>query len=221
MRRNGDEIKKEKQSVIFDAALKVIKEKGFHQARISDIAEEAGISYGLVYHYFKSKEDLCYEILHQWWTNLYHLLENIKKSRNDFHPKLRGLILYFLNTYQQKPDLMNIFITQISRSTNNLTKTRLDHFKKFIGLTEAIMMQGQKKGALRSDFEGRYLTYIFLGVLETFLSIMVLGNQKIKNDQQKERIADSILEVFLNGATLKNKFKDSPPKADSRFKAIL
>ncbi len=200
MRKAANDLKKEKQAVIFEAALKVIKEKGFHRARIADIAEEAGISYGLVYHYYKSKDDLCNDILNQWWAKLYQLLDKIRNSADDFHLKLRGLILYFLNTYQRKPDLMNIFITQISRSTNNLTKTRLDFFKKFIALTEAIVIQGQKKGVLRSDLETHYLTYIFLGALDTFLSVMVLGDQKIKNDSHKERIADTILEVFLNGA---------------------
>jgi TetR/AcrR family fatty acid metabolism transcriptional regulator len=203
MKKNWDEIKKEKQGLIFDAALRVIKEKGFHRARIADIADEAGISYGLVYHYFKNKEDLCNEILNQWWANLYQLLEDIKKNDEDFHAKLRGLILYFLNIYQKNPDLIHIFITRISRSTDNLTKTRMDDFKKFFSLAEAILILGQKKGVLRSDFEARYLTYIFLGALETFLTIMVLGDQKIKNDTQKERIADTILEVFLNGAKSK------------------
>lgn len=200
MKKNWDEIKKEKQGLIFDAALKVIKEKGFHKARIADIADAAGISYGLVYHYFKNKEDLCNTILNQWWAKLYQLLENIKKNDQDFHSKLRGLILYFLNIYQRKPDLIHIFITQISRSTDNLTKTRLDNFKKFFSLAEAILILGQKKRVLRSDFEARHLTYIFLGALETFLTIMVFGDQKIKNDAQKEKIADTILEVFLNGA---------------------
>jgi TetR/AcrR family transcriptional regulator, fatty acid metabolism regulator protein len=200
MRKTGNDLKKEKQSAIFEAALKVIREKGFHRARMADIAQEAGISYGLVYHYYKSKDDLCNDILDQWWLKLYQLLEKIKNSDDDFHLKLRGLIIYFLNTYQRKPDLMNIFITQISRSSDNLTKPRLDFFKKFITLTEVILIQGQKKGVLRSDFETLYLTYIFLGALDTFLSVMVLSDQKIKNDAHKERIADTILEVFLNGA---------------------
>jgi TetR/AcrR family fatty acid metabolism transcriptional regulator len=205
MRKAGNELKKEKQSVIFEAALKIIKEKGFHRARMADIAEEAGISYGLVYHYYKSKDDLFNDILNQWWANIYQLLDKVQNSEDDFHLKLRGLILYFLNTYQRKPDLMNIFITQISRSSNNLTKTRLDFFKKFIALTEAILIQGQRKGILRSDFETLYLTYIFLGALDTFLSVMVLGDQRIKSDVQKERIADTILEVFLNGAKARKK----------------
>jgi AcrR family transcriptional regulator len=200
MKKDWEEFKKEKQSVIFEATLRVIKEKGFHQARMADIAQAAGISYGLVYHYFKNKEGLFNQILNQWWEELYRLLESVQKSDRDFPEKLKSILYYFLDIYQHKPDLIHIFITQISRSSTNMTRSRREHFKKFISLTETILQEGQQKGFLRKDFEGRYLTYIFLGALETFMSIMVLGNQKIKDDPQKERITRSMLEVFLNGA---------------------
>jgi hypothetical protein len=66
-------------------------------------------------------------------------------------------------------------------------------------------MAGQNENLIRGDFKARYLTYIFLGALETFVSAMVLADQKIKGDVQKERIAESILEVFLNGAKLQKR----------------
>jgi TetR/AcrR family transcriptional regulator, fatty acid metabolism regulator protein len=211
MKKDWEELKKEKQQVIFDSALRIIKEKGFHRARIADIAKEAGISYGLVYHYFKNKEDLLNEILNQWWVGLYQLLEDIQKTERALNGRLKGLILYFLDTYQRKPDLIHIFITQISRSATNLTETRLDNFKKFFRLMEDILTQGQKAKKLRKDIESRYLTYIFLGGVETFLSVMVLGEESIKSEQQKNKIADSILEVFLNGANALNQIRSGNP----------
>jgi hypothetical protein len=69
-----------------------------------------------------------------------------------------------------------------------------------MSLTEAVIVQGQRRKLLRKDIKSRYLTYMFLGAIETFLSTMVLVDQKIKGDTQKEKIAKSILEVFLNGA---------------------
>ena len=200
MKKDPSAVKRDKESVIFDAALKVIKQKGFHKARMSDIAKEAGISYGLVYHYFNNKEDLFDAILNRWWDGLFGLMKGISEGDNDVHKKLRQIIDYFLDTYQSEPELVNIFITEISRSTTNLTSYRLDHFKKSMSLTEEIIAEGQKKKLLRTDIKARYLTYMFLGAVETFLSTMVLVDQKIKGDTQKERIAQSILEVFLNGA---------------------
>jgi len=197
--------KKEKEEAILEAALKIIKQKGFHRARMSDIAVEAGISYGLVYHYFKNKDDLFEAILNRWWDGLFKLMRDIHEAQYDVQEKLKHIIHYFLDTYQSNPELVNIFITEISRSTTNLTADRLEYFKKFMSLTEAVIAEGQQNRTLRTDFRARYLTYIFLGALEAFLSTMVLAGQNIKGDAQKKRIAESILEVFLNGAKIQEK----------------
>jgi TetR/AcrR family fatty acid metabolism transcriptional regulator len=200
MKKDSRPAKKDRESAIFEAALKTIKRKGFHKARMSDIAKEAGISYGLVYHYFRNKEDLFDSILHRWWEGLFRLLADVRTGDGQVPDKLKHIIEYFLDTYQRHPELMNIFITEISRSTNNLTGGRLEHFKKFIFTTEEIISAGQKEKILRQDLRPRYLAYIFLGALETFVSAMVLADQRIRGNAQKRRIADSILEVFLNGA---------------------
>jgi len=206
MKKNPGSQRKDKESIILDAALRVIKQNGFHKSRMSDIAKEAGISYGLVYHYFNNKEDLFDAILKRWWDGLFGLMEGISESANDVQEKLRQIIDYFLDTYQRAPELVNIFITEISRSTTNLNSYRLDHFKKSMSLTEEVLAEGQKKKLLRADIKARYLTFMFLGAVETFLSTMVLVDQKIKGDAQKERIATSILEVFLNGASTREKY---------------
>jgi TetR/AcrR family fatty acid metabolism transcriptional regulator len=200
MANQRDAVKKGKEEAIFTAALSAIKEKGFHKARMSDIAARAGISYGLVYHYFLSKEDLFDALLNRWWEGLFTLMSGIKKSPEPLREKLARIIHYFLDTYQKEPELVTIFITEISRSTSNLTPDRLENFKTFMSSTEQVIQEGQDKGMLRTDFKARYLTYIFLGALETFVSTMVLADQQIKGNAQKNRIAESILEVFLNGA---------------------
>jgi TetR/AcrR family fatty acid metabolism transcriptional regulator len=200
MRKGTGGLKMDKQALIFKAALRVIKDNGFHKARMADIAREAGISYGLVYHYFGTKEDLFDAILNRWWDGLFGLMAELRQSKEEVPKKLRRLIHYFLDTYQGQPELVNIFITEISRSTTNLSTKRLDHFKKFMSLTEELISKGQEIGFLRRDTKSRYLTYIFLGALETFVSVMVLADQPFSDEAQKMRIAESILEVFLNGA---------------------
>lgn len=207
MKKNPPSLKTSKEALILDAALKTFKEKGLHKARMSDISKKARISYGLVYHYFKSKEDLFEAILNRWWQGLFEVMAKIRAEGRGAPLELRGIIDYFMDTYQDHPDLVNIFVTEISRSTTNLTPKRLKNFQEFMFLTDGIMGEGQKAGVLRKDFKARYLTYIFLGALETFVSAMVLVDQKIKGNRQKERIAESILEVFLNGAGSRDKGK--------------
>lgn len=192
--------KKDKVAVIFEAACRVIREKGFHQARIRDIAGAANISYGLVYHYFKSKSDLFDAIFREWWEGLCAMMDQCDQPSEPVEQKLRSIVKYFLDQYEQRPDLMHIFITEISRSSANLTPARVGRFKLFMDRTEAIIAKAQHEKALRSDVKARYLTYIFLGALECFLSTMVLENQPLKGRAQKERIERGLMEVFLNGA---------------------
>src|SRR5574340_521217 len=129
--QSSTELKKEKEAAIFDAACRVIREKGYHQARITDIAQEAGISYGLVYHYFRSKADLFDSILKEWWGGLFATMEHFERQSATEEQKLAGIVGYFLDQYEKKPDLVHIFITEISRSSANLTPDRKEMFKIF------------------------------------------------------------------------------------------
>jgi TetR/AcrR family transcriptional regulator, fatty acid metabolism regulator protein len=207
MRHSPANVKTSREALIVDAALQIFKQKGVHRARMSDISKKARISYGLVYHYFRSKEDLFEAILNRWWQGLFEVMAKIRAESREAPRDLRRIIDYFMDTYQDHPNLVNLFVTEISRSTTNLTAKRLKNFQEFMFLTDGIMVGGQKAGVLRNDLKARYLTYIFLGALETFLSAMVLVDQKIKGTRQKERIAESILEVFLNGAINREKPK--------------
>jgi len=191
--------KDEKQKIIIDASLEVFREKGFANTRMADIANRAGVSYGLVYHYFSSKEVLFDAIVESWWKVVYDMLELNSASESDFEKILNNIILFFLDTYDTNPNLMAIFITEVSRSSVYHTPRGLSKFRNMFVLFEEIMSIGQKKKVLRSDIATHYLTYIFLGAIEAFLSVVVLGNEKLTQDR-KNRAATSIISVFLNGA---------------------
>jgi len=192
--------RKDKEAVIFGAACRVIREKGYHQARITDIAQEAGISYGLVYHYFKSKSDLFDAILEEWWTGLFAMMDEWDKNSPGIEERLGATVRYFLDEYEKRPDLVHIFITEISRSSANLTPTRVKWIKLFMDRIESSLAHAQAEEFIRSDIKPRYLMHIFLGAIESFISAMVLENQPLRGRAQKQRISGGLLEVFFNGA---------------------
>lgn len=192
--------RKDKEAVIFTAACRVIRAKGYHQARITDIAQEAGISYGLVYHYFKSKSDLFDAILEEWWTGLFGMMDEWENNDLTIKDKLSATVKFLLDEYEKRPDLVHIFVTEISRSSANLTPTRLKWIKLFMSRIEQTIADAQADKTLRQDVKARYLTHIFLGAVEGFISAMVLENQPLKGRAQKKRITVGLMEVFLNGA---------------------
>ncbi|HPW69744.1 MAG: TetR/AcrR family transcriptional regulator [Desulfomonilia bacterium] len=191
--------KGDKQDMIIDAALEVFREKGYANARMADIARRAGVSYGLVYHYFGSKEVLFNLIVGTWWNDLYAMMEREKASNADFRQKLVHIITFFLDTYIQRPNLISIFVSEVCRSSVYHTEEGLAKFLKFFSLCEEIMLEGRHKGILRKEISPHHLTYIFYGAIETFISVMVLGKEPLTR-KREERAVNAILEVFMDGA---------------------
>jgi len=192
-------MKNYKQEIIVEAALEVFRDKGYSNTRMADIARRAGVSYGLVYHYFASKEVLFDVIVEGWWGQLYQMLKDEGVSDTECREKLENIIKFFIDTYAEEPNLVSIFITEVSRSSVYHTAGGLAKFRTFFSLTEEIMREGQKKGFLRSDIGPHYLTYIFLGAIEAFISIMVLGKEEVTRER-RDRTINGIIKVFLFGA---------------------
>lgn len=188
-----------KQEMIIDAALEVFREKGYANARMADIARRAGVSYGLVYHYFGSKEVLFDLIVGTWWNDLYSMMEREKASKGVFRDKLIHIIRFFLDTYVRKPNIISIFVSEVCRSSVYHTEEGLSKFLKFFSLCEEIMLEGQKGGCLKKDIPPHHLTYIFYGAIETFISVMVLGKEPLTKKRQ-ERAVNAIMDVFMDGA---------------------
>lgn len=185
--------------MIIDAALEVFREKGYANARMADIARRAGVSYGLVYHYFGSKEVLFDIIVETWWNDLYTMMEREKASNGHFREKLVNIIQFFLDTYVKRPNLISIFVSEVCRSSVYHTEEGLAKFLKFFSLCEDIMVEGQGQGFLKKDISPHHLTYIFYGAVETFISVMVLGREPLTKKRQ-ERAVNAILHVFMDGA---------------------
>src|SRR5262249_56639167 len=57
----------DRRKTILRAAVEVFARKGYHGCRIADVAREAGVAYGLVYHYFKNKEELLQLVFEAGW----------------------------------------------------------------------------------------------------------------------------------------------------------
>ncbi len=195
--------KMNREKVIIDAALKVFSTKGYASTRMADIAREADMSYGLVYHYFENKEKLFDAIVEDWWTGFYDELEMLKKSDMSTEEKLVEIIRYILKVYENKPNQISIFVTEVSRGfIYHADSKGKDKFNKLFSLCQDIMSEGQQNGFLRKDIQANYLTYLFLGSIDTFLSVLILGNEKITAARQK-RFTDGITNVFMHGAMVR------------------
>ncbi|MEI6609067.1 MAG: TetR/AcrR family transcriptional regulator [Deltaproteobacteria bacterium] len=191
----------EKKKIIIDAALKLFSKKGYTRARMMDIAKEAGMSYGLLYHYYKSKDAIFETIVEDWWSKLFSELASLKGSKLPIKNNLEKFIRFLLNAYATNPQQVEIYVTEVSRGFVYHSEHRVrENFLWVFALCEQLFAVYQDRGELRHDISTHHLANIFLGSIDSFMSNIVFGKVKITEDQGN-RIVKSILDVFLHGAT--------------------
>src|ERR1700743_1763982 len=101
---------------LVDAAIRVFARKGFHASRVGDIAEEAGVAHGLLYHYFRSKEEGLETIFHSTWSNMVQEAERIEGGGESVRQQLHAFASMYLGSWREDPDLDRVLVREIARS---------------------------------------------------------------------------------------------------------
>ena len=88
----------DKRRVILDAAVRVFARQGFHACRVSDIADEAGVAYGLVYHYFASKDEVLDTLFLERWNVMLELIREVDAEPIAVREKLRAIASFIIDS---------------------------------------------------------------------------------------------------------------------------
>ncbi len=175
-RKKNNSAANEKRRHILKAAIKVFSEKGFHRCRISDIATEANVAYGLVYHYFENKEEILNSIFDENWGMLTKVVETVdEQSELSLEQKLSAIVEFLLGAYRLVPDIIQVVVMEISRSSKFLKKPKVDAFEKAFQRLADILERHQKSGEVRKDLDPKVMAYMFFGSLELVLTGYLLG----------------------------------------------
>jgi TetR/AcrR family transcriptional regulator, fatty acid metabolism regulator protein len=181
---------------ILGAAVKVFAEKGFHAARVGDIAEEAGIAYGLVYHYFESKEDLLETIFRTTWTEMLARVREVEKASVPAAEAVRQVTALLLRTWRRDPDLVRVLVREVTR--NQHVQQEIEEITEAMEALERIIRRGQETGEFRSELDPRLAAVVFYGALEEVLSSWVLG-QLPHRDEDIARAEKNVVAVLTGG----------------------
>ena len=204
----------EKRQLILDAAVRVFARKGYHECRVGDIAEEAGVAYGLLYHYFSSKEEVLETIFRDTWTMMLGAVSGIEGSGEPAPEQLRKVAAVVLRSWKRTPDLIGVLVREITRSPHLQDETK--EIGEAFAALERIVSRGQEVGAFRADLEPRLCSIIFYGALEELLTGWVLG-QLPDEDEDVERAIRTVATVVCGGLMVADAGRDGdgvPGKAE-------
>ena len=186
---------------ILAAATEVFARSGFHGARVADIADQAGIAYGLVYHYFRNKDDILGAIFSERWQQYIDYLREVGRMPLAFPERMRRLVHFWVEIFRRDPDLMTIMINEISRSYEFLESHDIGTVLQAFDAIEEIIADARTRGEVRSDLDPQLATYIVVGTAEMILTGYVIGTLRRDSAESFARDEEQIVNMLLHGLT--------------------
>jgi TetR/AcrR family transcriptional regulator, fatty acid metabolism regulator protein len=163
----------EKQRRILRAAITVFARNGYHGSKVGEVATEAGVAYGLVYHYFGSKEALLETIFRRTWRRMLAAVEELETAETTSRERIAGVARIVLGAWAADPELVSVLVREVGRGPQ-LQREVAEIQRAFTAL-ERIIQRGQKDGELRDDLSPRLGAWILYGALEEILTGWVYG----------------------------------------------
>ena len=184
---------------ILAAATEVFARRGFHGARVADIAEQAGIAYGLVYHHFKNKDDILAAIFSERWGEYVRYIDDLVESPEPFRAQVAHLVHFWVETWRQEPHLMTVMINEISRSYEFVESHDPGRVMVAFDAIERLITAAQTRGEVRADVDPRLVTYAVLGVAEMVLTGYVMRSLRRDSAEEYRRDEEQLVALLLSG----------------------
>jgi AcrR family transcriptional regulator len=188
----------DKRRMILDAAVRVFARQGFHTCRVSDIADEAGVAYGLVYHYFQSKDEVLDTLFLERWAVMLTAIREIDANEIPARDKLRAIASFIVDSYRHDPDLMKVIIVEVTRAANSFGQAHLDQITEAYRLIGGIVAQAQERGEFRPEISADFAAQAFYGAIEQVLTGWIFGVVREEGDAH-DRAKDYIVETICGG----------------------
>jgi TetR/AcrR family transcriptional regulator, fatty acid metabolism regulator protein len=163
----------DKRALIRNAAVRAFAKKGYHACRVSDIAEEAGVAYGLVYHYFGSKEAVLEAVFRETWQAMLAAIRAVEELGEPAPEQVRKVAAIVLRTWRDDPDLVRVLVREVTRSPQ--LQNEIGEIVLAFQALERIIERGKAEGSFRADLDARLAATMIYGTLEEILTGWVMG----------------------------------------------
>jgi len=187
----------EKPRQILEAAVRAFARKGYHACRVGEIAEEAGVAYGLVYHYFGSKEEVLETIFRDTWTQMLARIREVEEGGEPAREQVRKVTALLLRTWRRDPDLVRVLVREVTRSPERMQR-QIKEIGHAYDALERIVAQGQETAEFRDDLDPQIAAAIFYGALEEVLTGWVMG-QLPDEDEDIARAEQVVTGLLCDG----------------------
>jgi TetR/AcrR family fatty acid metabolism transcriptional regulator len=192
-------VQRERRRQILEAAVRVFARKGYHGCRVSDIAGEAGVAYGLVYHYYGSKEALLEAIFKETWGAMLATVSSVEELDATASEQVRKVTEIVLRTWKRDPDLVRVLVREVTRGAHVQLETK--EIELAMAALQRIVEHGQRDGEFAGAIDGRLAAAIWYGALEEILTGWAFG-QLPDAEEDVARAEQAVVTVVAGGLTV-------------------
>ena len=176
--------------------MRVFARKGFHASRVGDIAEEAGVAHGLLYHYFKSKDDVLDAVFQENWSILVARIASVEETEEAAADQLRHIAAIVLRTWLHLPDVVRVVIREFGRSPE--LAERIGELAQPIDTIRRVIARGIERGEFRQDVDPRFAAAVVYGSIDELLTAWVLD--RLPAGEEDVAAAErTLLEIIILG----------------------
>jgi TetR/AcrR family fatty acid metabolism transcriptional regulator len=188
----------DKRRIILDAAVRVFARQGFHTCRVSDIADEAGVAYGLVYHYFQSKDEVLDTLFLERWGLMVDAIAAIDAREQPARAKLHDVASFIVDSYRHDPDVMKVIIVEVTRAANSFGAAHLPTISEAYRQIQAIVEKAQANGEFRDTVPAQFAAMAFYGAIEQVLTGWIFGLLE-EGETAYDLAKDHVVETVCRG----------------------
>ena len=195
----GDGGKRER---ILEAAVKIFAEKGFYNAKVSDIARVAGVADGTIYLYFQSKDDLLISLFEDRMEEVNENMRSALAQGGSPVEKLRRALTMHLDLVQQHPQLAEVLTVELRQSTKFLKEYKQSKFGEFLKLIAEPVEEGQQDGSIRRDIDAHVAARALFGAIDELTLAWLLrprATSKRKGAIELASVANQLGMMFIDG----------------------
>ncbi len=185
----------EKRRRILDAAVRIFGRRGFHEARIADIAADAKVAEGTVYLYFRNKEDLLGVVFDESMDDVLEKGRALVRARVPAAERLTALVDLHFQFIGSDRDLASVFQIELRRSARLVERFSRSKLVEHFRLLGDVLKEGIAQGEFRADLDPRLAVRILFGAADEILSEWLLSGEK-KPSADAKRLVGTLLRGF-------------------------
>jgi TetR/AcrR family fatty acid metabolism transcriptional regulator len=188
-----------KRDRILEAAIKVFAAEGFYNAKVSQIAQAAGVADGTIYLYFKSKDDLLINLFEDRMERVNANLREAIETESSAIARLRRIVRLHLELVEQNRDMAEVISVELRQSSKFIREYSNPKFAEFLRTIAGAVVEGQRSGELRTGIDPYIFARALFGALDEIALAWLVKNPGSKATIELPRAAEQLGDLFIDG----------------------